>query len=59
MNQYIGNHYTIMLTYIKGELSNVSILPVADIIDWEAIRHEIPYYEEQLDKEKYILTKIK
>lgn len=43
------------LIYHRGILAKVEIKKSSvDLITWEALRHDIPFYEEQLDKTKWI-----
>lgn len=52
MKKYIFD--SIELSYCKGELYSILTLHGIDIISWEALRHDIPFYEDQLDKSKWI-----
>lgn len=53
----IANYYTdkdgrFQITYINGHLLSINI-HTADIIDWDGLKHDIPFYEEDINSELF------
>ena len=54
VHNYIHKGHNFGLCYIKGELHKVLVWKEADKIDWDGIKHHIPYHEEELETKHFM-----
>ena len=50
--KYINANESVSLYFTNSKLSLVEV--DGDKIDWDAHRHDIPYYESEIDKKTYM-----
>lgn len=53
MKRYIDQYDKIILTYTKGELSAIELTSKCDKIDYDGMKHLIPFYESDISKHKF------
>lgn len=54
MRKYRDNSNKVEAHYLSGKLIVVfPVFPECDLIDWEALRHDVPFYENQIDANQF------
>ncbi len=49
---YTYNTNGLELIYLKGQLYKINLLET-DIIDWDGVKHDIPFYEDEIDSKLF------
>ncbi|MCT4580817.1 MAG: hypothetical protein N4A35_05310 [Flavobacteriales bacterium] len=52
VNYYTDKDDSFQITYINGYLLSINLY-TADMIDWDGLKHGIPFYEEDINLELF------